>query len=170
MRVLIFDDDAAIGRLAVRIATALGMDAMAVTNAAAFAQSLRSHPPQVIVLDLQLADTEGEGLGLKVESVLEKPLRVAELEQVLEHLRSADQSLSAERVREAISNDELSLDFQPVVTRKPSALMKLEALIRWNHPVAGRIPPGAFLPVAEGDPVTIDALTEWVTCAAVRAY
>src|ERR1700724_3135867 len=58
MRVLIFDDDA-IGRRAVRIATASGMDAMAVTNAAAFAQSLRSHPPQVIVLDLQLADTDG---------------------------------------------------------------------------------------------------------------
>jgi EAL domain-containing protein (putative c-di-GMP-specific phosphodiesterase class I)/CheY-like chemotaxis protein len=204
MRVLVFDDDAAIGRLVVRIATMLGMEAMAVTDADVFEQRLRSDPPHLVVLDLQLGDTDGveqlrllaarhytgalvlmsgfdarvlataravgQSLGLKVESVLEKPLRVADVEQVLERLRSAAQPLSAERLREAIANDELSLDFQPVVTRNPRALKKLEALVRWNHPVAGRVPPDAFLPVAEGDRVTIDALTDWVMSAAVKAH
>jgi EAL domain-containing protein (putative c-di-GMP-specific phosphodiesterase class I) len=204
MRVLVFDDDAAIGRLVARIAAMLGMEAVAVTDAETFAQRLEADPPQVIVLDLQLGDTDGveqlrllaarqytgalvlmsgfdarvlasaravgQSLGLKVESVLEKPLRVADVEQAFERLRSAAQPLSAERLREAIANDELSLDFQPVVTRNPRALKKLEGLVRWNHPVAGRIPPGAFVPVAEGDRATIDALTDWVMSAAVKAY
>jgi EAL domain-containing protein (putative c-di-GMP-specific phosphodiesterase class I) len=204
MRVLVFDDDAAVGRLVARIATLSGMEAMAVTDAEAFEQRLQSDPPQLVVLDLQLAGTDGveqlrllaarqytgalvlmsgfdarvlataravgQSLGLKVESVLEKPLRVADVEQVFERLRRVDQTLSAERLREAIADAELRLDFQPIVTRHPRALQKLEALVRWHHPVTGRIPPDAFLPAAEGDRATIDALTEWVVGAAVKVY
>jgi EAL domain-containing protein (putative c-di-GMP-specific phosphodiesterase class I) len=204
MRVLVFDDDTAIGRLVVRIAATSGMEAVAVNDAKAFGQCLRTDPPQVVMLDLQLGDTDGveqmrvlaeqqytgalvlmsgydvrvlataravgQSLGLKVETVLEKPLRVAEVERVLERLRSAGQSPSVDRLREAIAKDELTLEFQPVVTRNPKALKKLEALVRWDHPVAGRIPPGAFLPIAESDTATIDALTEWVVGAAVKAY
>ena len=59
MRVLVFDDDDAIGRLVVRVATLAGMTAVAVVDADAFGQQLRSDPPQVIVLDLQLGDTDG---------------------------------------------------------------------------------------------------------------
>jgi len=59
VRVLVFDDDAAIGRLVVRVATMSGMTAAAVVDADAFAQQLLSDPPQVIVLDLQLGDTDG---------------------------------------------------------------------------------------------------------------
>ncbi len=112
----------------------------------------------------------GKSLGLNIEGVLEKPLRVAELEQVLERLRSEGHPMTAELLRAAIANNELSLDFQPVVTRNPNKLKKLEALVRWNHPVSGRIPPGAFLPIAESDTATIDDLTDWVVRAAVDAY
>ena len=59
MRLLVFDDDAATGRLVVRVATMMGMEATAVTNADAFSQQLRSQPPQIIVLDLQLGETDG---------------------------------------------------------------------------------------------------------------
>jgi EAL domain-containing protein (putative c-di-GMP-specific phosphodiesterase class I)/DNA-binding CsgD family transcriptional regulator len=203
-RLLVFDDDAAIGRLAVRVAAMSDMDATAVTDAAAFAQRLRSHPPQIVLLDLQLGETDGveqlrrlaewqyrgalvlmsgfdarvlstaralgESLGLKVEAVLEKPLRVAQLEAVLRRLHSAGQAPSAERLVEAIANDELVLDFQPVVSRKPKALKKLEALVRWEHPTVGRIPPGEFLPMAESNTRIIDALTDWVVGAAVVAH
>jgi len=204
MRILVFDDDASIGRLLVRIAGMAGIEATAVSDAEAFAQRLRTDPPQIVVLDLQLGDTDGveqmrvladrqyagalvlmsgydsrvlataravgQSLGLKIENVLEKPLRVAEVEQVLERLASASQSFSAERLLRAIAKDELALDFQPVVSCKPNALKKLEALIRWDHPVAGRIPPGEFLPVAERDTATMDSLTDWVVGAAVNAY
>jgi EAL domain-containing protein (putative c-di-GMP-specific phosphodiesterase class I)/DNA-binding CsgD family transcriptional regulator len=204
MRVLVFDDDAAIGRLAVRIATMSGMEATVVSSAEAFAEHLRNDPPQAVLLDLQLGDTDGVkqmrvladhqyagavvlmsgydirvlntartvglSLGLKILDVLEKPLQVAELERAFQRLRPMKDSLSAERLQEAIANDELVLDFQPIVTREPKILKKLEALVRWEHPVAGLIPPDDFLPIAESDAATIDALTNWVVGAAVDAY
>jgi EAL domain-containing protein (putative c-di-GMP-specific phosphodiesterase class I)/DNA-binding CsgD family transcriptional regulator/CheY-like chemotaxis protein len=203
-RVLVFDDDAAVGRLAVRVATMSGMDAMAVTDASSFAQRLRIQSPQVVLLDLQLGETDGveqlrllaerqfggvlvlmsgfdarvlataralgQSLGLNVEAVLQKPLRVPELEAVLRRLQTASQSPSAERLLAAIANDELVLEFQPVVSRKPKLLKKLEALVRWEHPTSGRIPPGEFLPMVESNTGVIDALTDWVVGAAVEAY
>lgn len=203
-RVLVFDDDAGVGRLAVRIATMAGMSASSVTDADTFAQRLRAQPPQVVLLDLQLGDTDGveqlrllaeqryggvlvlmsgfdarvlataralgQSLGLNVEAVIQKPLRVAELEAVLRRVQSAGQSPSAENLLTAIANDELVLDFQPVVSRKPKLLKKLEALVRWDHPTAGRIPPAEFLPMIESNTGVIDALTDWVVGAAVEAY
>jgi EAL domain-containing protein (putative c-di-GMP-specific phosphodiesterase class I)/ActR/RegA family two-component response regulator len=204
MRVLVFDDDAAVGRLVVNVARLAGMEAMTVSDTGAFVACLRNNPPQVVILDLQLGDTDGvaqmrvlaeqhytgvlvlmsgydarvlatagavgERLGLKVECVLEKPLRVTELELVLERLRSVIQPLSVERLRQGIANGELMLEFQPVVTRTPRTLKKLEALVRWNHPGAGRIAPDMFLPIAESDTSTIDALSVWVLTAAMAAY
>jgi EAL domain-containing protein (putative c-di-GMP-specific phosphodiesterase class I)/FixJ family two-component response regulator len=204
MRVLVFDDDAAVGRLVVRVATMSGMEALMVSNAEAFEAQVRCDPPQLVVLDLQLGDTDGvaqmrvladqhyagalvlmsgydarvlttarevgQSLGLKLQHVLEKPLQVAELEQMFVRLQSVGQPLSAERLIEAIANDELALDFQPIVTRAPKVLKKLEALVRWEHPIAGRIPPREFLPLAESDSAVIDALTEWVVGAAVEAH
>jgi hypothetical protein len=59
MRVLVFDDDDAVGRLEVMVATMSGMEATAVTDATVFADRLRNSPPQVVVLDLQLNGTDG---------------------------------------------------------------------------------------------------------------
>jgi EAL domain-containing protein (putative c-di-GMP-specific phosphodiesterase class I) len=59
MRLLVFDDDAAVGRLITRIAAIAGLEASAVTDAESFKRSLRSASPQVVVLDLQLGGTDG---------------------------------------------------------------------------------------------------------------
>lgn len=204
MRILVFDDDAAVGRLAGRVATMAGLSPAMVTDAEAFARQLDADPPQAILLDLQLGPTDGvqqlrllaqrgfagsvvlmsgfdarvletaralaENLGLRVADILQKPLRVADLEAVFQGLRHATGTLSLEMLRAAIAADELVLEFQPVVTRHPPALCKLEALVRWEHPVRGVIPPDQFIPLAEGDEETIDALTGWVLDAAVEAY
>jgi EAL domain-containing protein (putative c-di-GMP-specific phosphodiesterase class I)/DNA-binding CsgD family transcriptional regulator len=89
---------------------------------------------------------------------------------MLEDVRRATEPVSLARLRAAINNDELSLDFQPVVTRTPKHLRMLEALVRWDHPEIGRMLPGGFIPMAEGDAATIDALADWVVGAAVDAY
>ncbi|MDR3473684.1 MAG: EAL domain-containing protein [Devosia sp.] len=203
MRVLVFDDDKAIGRLVVRVATASGLEASAVSGPEAFKQGMQTDPPQVVVLDLQLAGTDGveqmrmlaarrysgalvlisgydarvlstaesvgKSLGLKVACVLEKPLNVAQLAQAFGRLRVTDEVPSKDQLLAAIADNQLVLEFQPIVSRHPKTLKKLEALVRWQHPVLGWIPPSRFLPVAEGDVATIDALTEWVVGAAVDA-
>jgi EAL domain-containing protein (putative c-di-GMP-specific phosphodiesterase class I)/DNA-binding NarL/FixJ family response regulator len=112
----------------------------------------------------------GRSLGLKIEGALEKPLDAPALQHLLARLQSMPEDLSAETLRAAIANDEMSLDFQPIVAAGTKAFRKLEALLRWEHPQAGLIPPRTFLAIAERDPVTIEALAEWVVGAAVDAY
>jgi EAL domain-containing protein (putative c-di-GMP-specific phosphodiesterase class I)/CheY-like chemotaxis protein len=204
MHVLIFDDDEAVGRVLVRAATWLGIDAVAVNDPDAFDEQLRTNPPHIVILDLQLGATDGvkqlhvladrkfsgavvlmsgfdtrvlgsaqlvaRGLGLNIDSVLEKPLRLASVQQMLERLHKPIEHLTIERLREAIANGEMRLNFQPVVSRKPKIIHKLEALVRWHHPVVGVVYPGDFIPMAEGDVVTMDALTAWVIRGAVEAY
>ena len=67
-------------------------------------------------------------------------------------------------LRDAIAKDQLFLHYQPKVslledadTRKAS----VEALVRWNHPVRGFVPPDDFIGVAEQTGVIV-ALTDWV--------
>jgi CheY-like chemotaxis protein len=55
---LVYDDTASIGRLVVRFAGLMGMDATAVTDAESFARRLRADRPPLIVLDLELGDTD----------------------------------------------------------------------------------------------------------------
>jgi EAL domain-containing protein (putative c-di-GMP-specific phosphodiesterase class I) len=115
--------------------------------------------------------TLAKSLGLDVVTTLAKPIRVEELEQVLKRLVSAvTERPSTSRLMEAIHNGELRLEFQPVVSRRPMMLKKLEALVRWEHPTIGRIPPDEFLPSAEADPEVIHALTDWVVGATLQAY
>ncbi len=47
------------------------------------------------------------------------------------------------------SQDQLSVHYQPKLDLHTGAVAGLEALLRWNHPVRGLIPPGEFIPLAE---------------------
>jgi EAL domain-containing protein (putative c-di-GMP-specific phosphodiesterase class I)/ActR/RegA family two-component response regulator len=204
LHLLVFDDDAATGRLVVRLADLCGLKAKAVTAAAAFEQSLTQDSPHIVVLDLQLEGTDGveqlrvlasqrftgsviimsgfdgrvlsatalvgRNLGLDIAATLPKPLEVTALESVLERLRAIPRPISSESLLDAIGNNELTLEFQPIASRHPNRLRKLEALVRWNHPLLGRVPPGDFLPIAEADNEVIDALTDWVISAAIRSW
>jgi len=51
-------------------------------------------------------------------------------------------------LHQAIQNEELSLQYQPQVNDR-GQLSGFEALIRWNHPTLGRVPPDRFIPIAE---------------------
>jgi diguanylate cyclase (GGDEF)-like protein/PAS domain S-box-containing protein len=64
-------------------------------------------------------------------------------------------------VRLALDRSEFVLHYQPKVNMHTGRVKGVEALIRWQHPVSGLIPPLEFLPAIEGQPVSLK-LGEWV--------
>ncbi|HEY5050504.1 MAG TPA: EAL domain-containing protein [Acidothermaceae bacterium] len=69
------------------------------------------------------------------------------------------------QLRGAVDNGELVLNFQPLVDIGSGAVVGAEALVRWNHPDEGLLPPGEFVPLAEGSGF-IHELTRFVLRAA----
>lgn len=65
------------------------------------------------------------------------------------------------RVREGLLHGEFRLRYQPKVNLRTGRVVGMEALIRWQHPERGLVPPGEFLPHVENSPLIVD-LGEWV--------
>ncbi len=71
-------------------------------------------------------------------------------------------------LRLAPERGELFLTYQPQMERVTGRARSVEALLRWNSPVHGRVSPGQFIPLAERTGL-IDRLTEWVVHEALDA-
>lgn len=71
-------------------------------------------------------------------------------------------------LRGAAARDELRTLFQPIVDLHTGAVVGAEALLRWEHPTEGLIPPDEFIPAAERSGA-IAALGEWVLRDACQA-
>ncbi len=64
--------------------------------------------------------------------------------------RIAGEKMELERdLRKAINNNEFTLYYQPVINLQSGNFFDVEALIRWDHPQRGMIPPDKFIPIAE---------------------
>ncbi|MCU1591124.1 MAG: diguanylate cyclase/phosphodiesterase with sensor(s) [Frankiales bacterium] len=68
---------------------------------------------------------------------------------------------------EAVTKNGLKVHYQPVVELVTGRLLGIEALLRWDHPTRGWVPPALFVPLAE-DTGLIAALDDWVLRRACR--
>lgn len=71
------------------------------------------------------------------------------------------------QIPQGLKNGEFILHYQPQIDLKSGDVIGAEALIRWNHPQLGLVPPGQFIPVAE-DSGAIIPVGEWVMREACR--
>jgi diguanylate cyclase (GGDEF)-like protein/PAS domain S-box-containing protein len=70
-------------------------------------------------------------------------------------------------LRSAIRNGEFLAHYQPIISFEEGRISGFEALIRWQHPQRGLIPPGQFIPVAEESGL-INPVGRWILREAAR--
>ena len=73
-----------------------------------------------------------------------------------------------QEMRMALQRGEFVLHYQPIVSAQGFELRGVEALVRWNHPSRGLVPPGDFIPVAEVHDI-IGPLGDWILDQACRS-
>ncbi|GAC20786.1 putative bifunctional diguanylate cyclase/phosphodiesterase [Paraglaciecola arctica] len=79
---------------------------------------------------------------------------------------SKTQLESIDDIRLALERREFVLHYQPKVNMRTGVVIGVEALIRWQHPVRGLVPPLEFLPVIEGQAISLE-IGEWVIHSAL---
>jgi EAL domain-containing protein (putative c-di-GMP-specific phosphodiesterase class I)/ActR/RegA family two-component response regulator len=110
------------------------------------------------------------GLGLNMGQALLKPMRAAALAAALAPQEEAPAPLTQADLAAGLDNGELLVEYQPIIACATGELVCLEALARWLRPNAVRIPPDAFIPLAEADPELMDRLTFAVVARVVEDW
>ena len=111
--------------------------------------------PGDVLRDADIAMYRAKAAGRARIALFDASLRAQLAEQV---------NLERE-LRHAIERQQLSLAFQPIYHLASGTIDSFEALVRWDHPTLGPVPPATFVPIAE-DGAMISALTDWVLSAA----
>jgi EAL domain-containing protein (putative c-di-GMP-specific phosphodiesterase class I) len=88
------------------------------------------------------------------------------------NVRAVERQSIEESLRRALGRREFKLQYQPKIDLCTGAIAGAEALLRWNHPTRGPVPPACFIPVAE-DCGLIVPIGAWVlreACTQARSW
>lgn len=72
-----------------------------------------------------------------------------------------------EELREAITQNQLELRYQPQIETATGKVVSMEALVRWKHPRRGMVAPNEFIPVAERTGLIVE-VGDWILAEAAR--
>ncbi|WP_437881460.1 putative bifunctional diguanylate cyclase/phosphodiesterase [Pseudomonas sp. LRF_L74] len=81
--------------------------------------------------------------------------------------RARSRLMLEESLRTAIENDDFMLVYQPQIDLVSGRLRGFEALLRWQHPVAGTVSPGVFIPLLE-ETRLINHVGSWIFSHGIR--
>ena len=98
---------------------------------------------RVVLADLSLAKDAAKDLGGRTVREYDPALRTAVDDRA---------ALSAD-LASAVERGQMAVVYQPVVRLEDGVVVAAEALLRWNHPTEGVVPPDTFIPLAERSPV-----------------
>ncbi|EPG76380.1 cyclic diguanylate phosphodiesterase (EAL) domain protein [Leptospira fainei serovar Hurstbridge str. BUT 6] len=154
-----------------------GMDGVDVIRAL----SEKEVDPDVVLISgadrrtLHSAQTLAGEYGLRIHSVMEKPIRIADMRSLLLDLfgksdrvpRSkksivgkSRHSFNSEELYHAVQSDQFVLHYQPKIDLKTGKVEGFESLVRWSHPEYGLLYPDSFLPNMEKEAKILNLMTD----------
>ena len=116
-----------------------GPELLSVHLSIGITDSRRSGDADELIRDADLAMYQAKSKGKGRFELFERPMAAA-------MLRRHDLK---EDLARAIEREEIVVEYQPIVSLRTGRMVAAEALVRWEHPGRGRIPPSEFVPLAE---------------------